>query len=52
MAGGSGGPPKLDERNYAYWKARMAGYLEALNSLAWEVTNKAIAGNIESALGP
>ena len=52
MAPESSGPPKLDGRNYSYWKARMAGYLEALNSLAWEVTNKAIAGNIESALGP
>ena len=52
MAPGSSGPPKLDGRNYSYWKARMAGYLEALNSFAWEVTDKAIAGNIESASRP
>ena len=52
MAQGSIGPPKFDGRNYSYWKARMAGYLEALNSLAWEVTDKAIAGNIESASRP
>ena len=44
MAPGSSGPPKLDGRNYSYWKARMAGYLEAINPLAWEVTNKAVAG--------
>ena len=44
MAGGSGGPPKLDRRNYAYWKARMAGYLEAINSIAWAVTEKPIVG--------
>ena len=42
MAPGSSGPPNLDGRNYSYWKARMAGYLEALNPLAWEVTDKAI----------
>ena len=42
MAGGSGGPPKLDGRNYAYWKARMAGYLEAINPIAWAVTEKTI----------
>ena len=42
MAPGSSGPPKLDGRTYSYWKARMAGYLEALNPLAWEVTDKAI----------
>ena len=42
MAPGSSGPPKLDGRNYSYWKACMAGYLEALNPLAWEVTDKAI----------
>ena len=41
MAGGSGGPPKLDGRNYAYWKARMAGYLKAINHIAWAVTVKA-----------
>ena len=44
MAPESSGPPKLDGRNYSYWKARMAGYLEALNPLAWEVTDKAVAG--------
>ena len=44
MAGGSGGPPKLDGRNYAYWKARMAGYLEAINPIAWAVTEKPIVG--------
>ena len=44
MAGGTGGPPKLDERHYAYWKARMAGYLEALNTIAWEVTENAVVG--------
>ena len=42
MAGGSGGPPKLDRRNYAYWKAHMAGYLEAINPIAWVVTKKPI----------
>ena len=42
MAPGSSGPPKLDGRNYSYWKARMAGYLEPLNPLAWEVTDKAV----------
>ena len=42
MAGGSGGPPKLDGGNYAYWKARMAGYLEAINPIAWAVTEKPI----------
>ena len=42
MAPGSSGPPKLDRQNYSYWKAHMAGYLEALNPLAWEVTDKAI----------
>ena len=44
MAGGSGGPLKLDGRNYAYWKARMAGYLEAINPIAWAVTEKPIVG--------
>ena len=44
MAPGSSGPPKLDGNNYSYWKARMTGYLEALNPLAWEVTDKAVAG--------
>ena len=43
MAPGSSGPPKLDGRNYSYWKARMASYLEAINPLAWEVTDKAVA---------
>ena len=43
MAPGSSGPPKFDGRNYSYWKARMAGYLEALNPLAWEVTDKAMS---------
>ena len=42
MALGSSGPPKLDGRNYSYWKARMVGYLVALNPLAWEVTEKAM----------
>ena len=42
MTLGSSGPPKLDGRNYSYWKARMAGYLEALNPLTWKVTDKAI----------
>ena len=42
MAPESSVPPKLDGRNYNYWKARMAGYLDALNPLAWEVTDKAI----------
>ena len=42
MAPGSSGPPKLDGQNYSYWKAHMAGYLDALNPLAWEVTDKAI----------
>ena len=42
MALGSSGPPKLDGRNYSYWKARMVGYLVALNPLAWEVTDKVI----------
>ena len=42
MAPGSSVPPKLDGRNYSYWKARMEGYLEALNPLAWEVTDKAM----------
>ena len=50
MAPGSSGPPKLDGRNYSYWKARMAGYLEALNPLAWEVTDKAIAGVMDEDL--
>ena len=44
MAPGSSGPPKLDGRNYSYWKARMAGYLEALNTIAWEVTENAVVG--------
>jgi len=44
VAGGSGGPPKLDGRNYAYWKARMTGYLEAINPIAWAVTEKPIVG--------
>ena len=44
MAGGSGGPPKLDGRNYAYSKARMVGYLEAINPIAWAVTEKPIVG--------
>ena len=44
MAGGSDGPPKLDGRNYVYWKARMAGYLEAINPIAWAVTEKPIVG--------
>ena len=44
MAGGSGGLPKLDGRNYAYWKARMAGYLEAINPIAWAVMEKHIVG--------
>ena len=42
MALGSSVPSKLDGRNYSYWKARMAGYLEALNPLACEVTDKAL----------
>src|SRR6185437_13176619 len=42
MAPGSSVPPKLDGRNYSYSKARMAGYLEALNPLTWEVTDKAM----------
>ena len=42
MAPGSSGPPKLNGRNYSYWKARMVGYLVALNPLAWEVTDKAM----------
>jgi len=42
MAPESSVPPKLDGRNYNYWKARMAGYLEALNPFAWEVTDKAM----------
>ena len=41
---GSGGLPKLDGRNYAYWKTRMAGYLEAINPIAWAVTEKPIVG--------
>ena len=44
MAPRSGGPLKLDGRNYGYWKARMVSYLESLNPLACEVTDKAIAG--------
>ena len=44
MVPGSSGPPKLDGRNYGYWKAHMASYFESLNPLAWEVTDKAIAG--------
>ena len=44
MAGGSGDPPKLDGRNYAYWKARMASYHEAINPIAWAVTEKPIVG--------
>jgi len=44
MAPGSSGLSKLDGRNYGYWKARMASYLESLNPLAWEVTDKAVAG--------
>ena len=44
MAGGSGCPPKLDGRNYTYWKARTAGYLEAINPIAWAVTKKLIVG--------
>ena len=44
MAGGSGGPPKIDWRNYVYWKARMAGYLEAINPIAWAVPEKPIVG--------
>jgi len=44
MAPGSSGPPKLDGRNYSYWKAHMAGYLEALNTIAWEVTENAVVG--------
>ena len=42
MAPGSSVPPKLDGRNYSYWKDRMEGYLKALNPLAWEVTDKAM----------
>jgi len=42
MAPESSVPPKLDGRNYNYWKARMASYLEALNPFAWEVTDKAM----------
>jgi len=43
MAPGSSGQPKLDGRNYSYWKAHMAGYLEAL-TIAWEVTENAVVG--------
>ena len=42
MAPGSSGPSKLDGRNYSYLKAHMADYLEALNPLEWEVTDKAM----------
>ena len=42
MAPRSSVPPKVDWRKYSYWKARMAGFLKALNSLAWEVTDKAM----------
>ena len=45
MAPGSSGPPKLDGRNYSYWKARVAGYREALHTIYWEVTEKPIVGN-------
>ena len=45
MAPGSSGPPKLDGRNYSYWKARMTGYLEALHVICWEVTEKPIVGD-------
>ena len=42
MAEGSGGAPKLDGRNYVYWKARMAGYLEAINPIAWAVKSNMV----------
>ena len=45
MAPGSSGSPKLDERNYSYWKARVAGYHDALHTIYWEVTEKPIVGN-------
>ena len=45
MAPGSSGPPKLDGRNYSYWKARVAGYREAVHTIYWEVTEKPIVGN-------
>ena len=45
MAPGSSGPPKLDGRNYSYWKAHMTGYLEALHVICWEVTEKPIVGD-------
>ena len=45
MAPGSSGPPKLDGRNYSYWKARMTAYLEALHVICWEVTEKPIVGD-------
>ena len=45
MASESSGPPKLDGRNYSYWKAHMMGYLEALHVICWEVTEKPIVGN-------
>ena len=44
MAPGSSGLPKLVGRNYSYWKARMAGYFEALHTVCWEVTEKPIVG--------
>lgn len=42
MPGGSG-PPPFDRTDYAYWKARMQAYLEALDPIAWEVTNSSIS---------
>ena len=44
MAPESSGPLKLNGRNYSYWKARMAGYLEALHTICWEVIEKPIVG--------
>ena len=40
MAPGSSGPPKLDGRNYSYWKARMADYLEAEDHTKWNARAK------------
>src|SRR3712207_2137591 len=37
------GPPPFDGTDYAYWKARMQAYLEALDPLAWEVVSTGVS---------